>query len=56
MAFGKRPGDVAHAAGVVEVDVGHHDAGQVVGAESQPAEVGEQGGHRALAARLDEDG
>ena len=48
------PGHVAHAAGVVEVDVGDHHAGQVVGTEAEAVEVGEQGRHRALTARLDQ--
>ena len=51
---GKGAGHVAHPAGVVEVDVGHGHPGQVVGRHSQIGEGGQEGGHRALAARLDE--
>ncbi len=46
--------DVAHAAGVVEMDVGDGDAGQVFGPDAEVVERGEQHGDRALAARLDE--
>ena len=38
----ERPGHVADAAGVVEVDVGDDDAGQVVGADPEGVELGEQ--------------
>ena len=48
------PGHVAHAAGVVEVDVGDHDVGQVVGRDAEVVQGGEQGGHRGLAAGLDQ--
>ena len=51
---GKGAGHVADAAGVVEVDVGDGDAGQVVGADAEVVERGEQRRHRRLAARLDQ--
>ena len=47
-------GHVAHPAGVVEVDVGDHDVGQVLGLEAQPVQRREQGGHRGLATGLDQ--
>jgi hypothetical protein len=50
----ERPGHVADPAGVVEVDVGHGHAGQVVGRDPEAVEGGEQRRDRALAARLDE--
>ena len=39
---GKGPGDVAHPAGVVEVDVGDGDAGQIVGPDPHLPERGQQ--------------
>ena len=48
-------GHVADAAGVVEVDVGDGDAGEVVAADAELVERGEQRGHRGLAAGLDQD-
>ncbi len=51
----KGPGDVAHPAGVVEVDVGDGDPGQLGGPDADLVERGEEDGHRALAARLDQD-
>ena len=40
--LGKRSGDITHAAGMVEVDVGHDRAGQVRGSEAEALEVGQQ--------------
>ena len=52
--LGEGPGHVAHAAGVVEVDVGDHDVGQVVGGDAEVVQGGEQGGDRRLAPGLDQ--
>ena len=52
--IGKGPGHVADPTGVVEVDVGDHHPGQVVGAESEPLQLGQQHRHRALTAGLDQ--
>ena len=52
--FRERGGDVAHATGVVEVDVGDDDAGQVIGGHAEVGQLGQHGGERALTAGLDE--
>ncbi len=46
------PGHVAHPAGVVQVDVGHHHPGQIGRPEPQAGQRGQQHRHRRLAARL----
>ena len=51
----ERRGHVAHAPGVVEVDVGDGHAGQVVGGDAQVVEGREQVRDRGLAAGLDQD-
>jgi hypothetical protein len=53
---GEGRGDVADAARVVEVDVGHDDGGQVCGAETEGVQLGQDGRQRALAARLPQAG
>jgi hypothetical protein len=54
--LGEGAGHVAHPTGVVQVDVGDHHPGQVLGPEAQLFQLGQQHGHRALAARLHQDG
>src|SRR5581483_2833992 len=49
-------GDVADAAGVVEVDVGDSDASEIRGCHVQLAERSQQRVDRRLASRLDQDG
>ena len=52
----KGAGHVAHAAGVIEVDVGDGDARQVVGADAERVERSQQLRHRRLAAGLHQHG
>ena len=53
---GEGTGHVAHAAGVVEVDVRDSDPGQLGGADADLAQRGQQHGHRGLASGLDQHG
>jgi hypothetical protein len=48
-------GDIADATGVVEVDVGDRHAGQVVGADTQFGQLGEEGRDGGLGSCFDED-
>ena len=56
MAVGKARATSPTPPGVIEVDVGDRDAGQLVGPDADLVERGEEDGHRRLAPRLDEHG
>ena len=53
---GERPGDVADAAGVIEMDVRDGDSGERVGRDVQFRQCGEQRVDGGLAAGLDQHG
>ena len=54
--LGERSGDVADAAGVVQVDVGNGYRSEVQRAEAMVSESLQHNGYRALAASFDQDG
>ena len=53
---GEGAGHVAHPAGVVEMDVGDDDSGELVRADAEAGQFVEEDRHRALAPGLDEHG
>jgi hypothetical protein len=50
--LGELPGKRPHASGVVEVDVGDHDVGEIAGGQTDGVQPGRNGLHRGGRPRL----